>query len=397
MLDTFVRRDRRALWGTLSIAILLAIGMSLYAAAGSRERSLRQAGTEAQLAAQTQLAPMLTPEDMERPVKGDRAEVLQTQIEDEILAVGSFTSVRIYSDLGRILYDADPSVVTVRPTYVRDLVVDVANGTSTSQVREGVLQTYVPIWQEPNGHVAVVEMSQPFGPIAAEANRPWYLLAMVLGGLLAFSVMLFGLSVRAHDRVLSTAEVQLHPAFRAAEDARLRAEERATANETAFKDLQTQFRTTLDELKAMETRLQVTESQTTHSEGELGALRDQLRDTAERLHKAELDNNALRERLALRQSEFDDAKARLLQFQQAGPSEEVAELQRRVDVAERLATEMQTEVERLEAELDTTANSFHLAKLSEALREFDNDEDDLDEHPKVVFEARPAAAPGKAR
>ena len=397
MFDTFVRRDRRALWGTLSLIALIVIGVSLYAAADSREKSLQQAGTEARLAAQAQLVPMLGPEDLEKPVKGDQAKMLQAQIEDEILAPGPFTSVRIYSALGRILYDADPSVVTVKPTYLRDLVVNVANGTSTSQVREGVLQTYVPLWREPNGTVVVAEMSQPFGPIADEANQPWYQLMLVMGVVFAVSGVLYVFSVRARDRVISAAQVQLHPAFRAAEDGRVRAEQRATANETAFKDLQAQFRTTLDELKAMEAKLQVTESQTTSSEGELGALREQLRDTAERLHKAELDNNALRERLALRQSEFDDAKAKLLQLQQVGPTEEVDELQRRVDVAERLTTEMQGEIDRLEAELDRTANSFHMAKLSEALREFDNDEDDLDEHPKVVFDAHPGATPERVR
>jgi hypothetical protein len=61
---------------------------------------------------------------------------------------------------------------------------------------------------------------------------------------------------------------------------------------------------------------------------------------------------------------------------------------------------METEVERIEAELDYTANRFHMAKLTEALREFDNDEvdgDDMLEHPKVIFGTRQRVAPERAR
>ena len=53
----------------------------------------------------------------------------------------------------------------------------------------------------------------------------------------------------------------------------------------------------------------------THSEGEIEALRDQLRDTSERLQDG-LDGNALRERLALRQSELDEQKTRVHELEQ---------------------------------------------------------------------------------
>lgn len=396
MFGNLVRRERRPLWGSLTLIIVIAIGGTLYAAAGSRARLTKQAETEARLAAQTQLAPMLQPRDLMGTITGERAEALGAAIESEIVSSSPVETVRIYSELGRVMYDANPKVVAVKPTYLRELVYDVANGETTSEIRGDLLQTYVPIWTAPGGEVVVAEMTQPYGPISAEATGTWYRLALVLGLALVATAALFVLSIQATSRVPSIAVLQTHPAFRAAEDARAKAEQRATATEVALKDLQAQFRRTLDELKAMEAKVQMNETDTTHSEDELHVLRNQLRDTAERLHKAELDNNALRERLALRQSELDTHKSRVVALEQRTPGAEIEELRRRVDVAERRATEMETEVERIQAELDYTADRFHMVKLTEALREFDNDEpadeDDLYEHPKVIFTARTSKA-----
>lgn len=393
MFGNLVRRGRRALWGSLSLIIVIAIGGTLFAAAASRAKLTQQAETDAKLAAQTQLAPLLQPRDLMGPIAGERAKTLQAAIETEIVDPGPVDSVRIYSELGRILYDVDPKVVTVKPSYLRDLVYGVANGQAQSEVRGGVLETYVPLWTAPGGEVVVAEMSQAYGPISAEATGSWYRLALGLLAALLGSLVMFALSVRARAAEPSMAMVQTHPAFVAAVDARAKAEQRTAATEVALKDLQAQFRTTLDELKAMEAMVAMTDDLTNHSEDELQAVRDQLRDTAERLHKAELDNNALRERLALRQTDLDDHKARLMALEQRTPSVEIEDLRKRVDVAERRATEMQTEVERIQSELDSTSDRFHMAKLAEALREFTNDDDvviepdddDIYEHPKVIF------------
>ncbi len=392
MFGILVRRERRTLWGSLSLIIVIAIGGTLFAAAASRAKLTQQAETDAKLAAQTQLAPLLQPQDLTGPIAGDRAKALQAAIQTEIVGPGPVASVRIYSELGRILYDVDPKVVTVKPSYLRDVVYEVANGQARSEIRGGVLETYVPLWTAPGGEVAVAEMSQAYGPISAEATGPWYRLALGLLVALLGSLVLFALSVRARAVEPSMAMVQAHPAFVAALDARARAEQRTAATEVALKDLQAQFRTTLDELKAMEEMVAMTDDLTNHSEDELQAVRDQLRDTAERLHKAELDNNALRERLALRQSDLDDHKARLMSLEQRTPGAEIEDLRKRVDVAERRATEMQTEVERIQSELDSTSDRFHMVKLAEALREFTEDadvvieaEDDIYEHPKVIF------------
>lgn len=389
------RRERRAVWGSLTLIIVIAIGGTLTAAASSRTRLTERAATDARLIAQTQLAPLLTARDLEGPITGERARELGEAIRAEIIATGPIEKIRLYSRLGRILYDADPQLVTVRPSFVRDLIYRVATGRAESIVREGHLLTYVPLWTSPGGTVVVAEMSQPYGPIEAEATGLWYRIALGLGIALLATAALFVRAVRARDRAISLVEVRAHPEFVAAEDARARAEQRAAAAEAALTDVRRQLRAALDEISTMERTMEMLE-QEDRSE-EVRSLRDQLRDTAERLHAVERDNAALRERLALRQRELDEHKARLLQLEARTPSAEVEELRRSLEAAERRATELESEVERLEAELDATAGSLHLAKLSEALREIDNDETlvELDEgaadRPTVIFAVdRPA-------
>lgn len=383
------RRERRAVWGSLTLIIVIAIGGTLAAAASSRTRLTERAATDARLAAQTQLAPLLTARDLEGPITGERARELSEAIRAEIIATGPIEKIRLYSKLGRILYDADPQVVTVRPSFVRDLIYRVATGRAESIVREGHLLTYVPLWTSPGGTVVVAEMSQPYGPIEAEATGVWHRIALGLGAALLATAALFVRAIRTRDRAISLVEVRAHPEFVAAEDARARAEQRAAAAEAALTDVRRQLRAALDEISTMERAMEMLD-QDDRSE-EVRSLRDQLRDTAERLHAVERDNAALRERLALRQRELDEHRARLLQLETRTPSAEVEELRRSLEAAERRATELESEVERLEAELDATAGSLHLAKLSEALREIDNDETlvELDEGaaegPTVVF------------
>ena len=87
-------------------------------------------------------------------------------------------------------------------------------------------------------------------------------------------------------------------------------------------------------------------------------------------------------------TELDDVRGRLRTLRRSDT--EMDELRSRIDTAERRAAEMEHEVERLESELDYTQSRFHLTKLTEALRELDNDvvieeDDDLYDHPRVTI------------
>jgi chromosome segregation ATPase len=110
---------------------------------------------------------------------------------------------------------------------------------------------------------------------------------------------------------------------------------------------------------------------------EIAALRAQVTETAERLHKAELDNNAMRERMALRQQELEEARR---QAEISRPTDdEIDELTLRLDTAEQAAAALERELARVEAELDHTKSTLHMTKLSEALRDLDDEDEDGDE------------------
>jgi hypothetical protein len=412
MVGSLARRQRRSLWATLTFIVAVGIGLSLYAATTTRAQVTTDAEREARLIAQTRLAPMLQPKDLEAPIEGDRAASLDTAIKGSITGVGPIDGVTIYSSLGRVLYDTDRSLIDTRPASLTDFLFKVANTSTQSQIRGGELQTYVPVWLNPGGTTVVVAMSQPFAAIATGADAPWYRLAIGLGVLCLAMATLFGLTLR--DRAPEPVAVPtvytgtnttprektqkgtaapgtplyLQAGFQELEEQRQVAMNRAEAAEGNYRGLQQQFKLTLEELKRAEARFAKMDERTSTTDGNLQALRDQLRDTSERLHKAEIDNNAMRERLALRNTQLEEINGKLLAMRRSDA--ELNELRIRVTTAERRAAEMEHEVERIETELDDTASRFHLTKLSEALREMDNEviveeDDELYIHPRLII------------
>ena len=423
MLGSLVKRERRPLWGVLSFVLLAAIGASMFLGARARSEATTAAAKDAELIAQTQLAPLLMPRDLMAPIVGSRATELTQGIDDTITSVSSVARVRIYSSMGRILYADDPKIVGTRPSYLKNTTLEVADGDTTSATHSGLLQTYVPIWLNPEGTVVVAEMSQAYGPIASEASSPWTLITLACGVLLLGAFAMVVVTTIAQPTMVPAqvstqrapvrqpkelaapapdAPIYQQAGFRVVEEQRLAAEARAKAAEENFRSVQQQLKVTLAQMKDLEGRLSMQESQTSTTDGELQALRDQLRDTAERLHKAELDNNQLRERMALRQRELEEARHQVATIRADGG--DVEELKQRLVAAEHRAGELSRETQRLESELDHTKSKFHMSKLSEALREFDNDEeieidvdeDDLFEHP-VIIRSNHLASPGKVR
>lgn len=409
------RRGRRAFWAVSSLVAAVGIGLALWAAAQARAEARAEASRAARILAQTELAPLLRLRDLTSPIVGERATVLGAEIGRSITSAGPIDEVRIYSSVGRILYAKDPDVVGTRPSFLRSYMSEVAGGQARSWIRGGLLQTHVPIWLTPGGTVVVAEMSQPFGPIAAEANGPWYGLALGLGVVLLGTVTMAFRTARMpapapipvkvsrpaptrragrERRPPADAPVYEQPGFRDLEERRQEAERRAATAEENVQGIQKQLHEALIRIKEMEAKLTMAETQTTQHDGELQALRDQLRETASRLHQAELDNNALRERLALRQHELEEA------MRGATTAENAEALRERLAAAELRVVELTEAMGRLEAELDYTRSRFHLTMLTEALREFDNDDIQIEEgngHQEPLIVRRSSLQPGKVR
>jgi hypothetical protein len=406
MLRSLARRERRPLWAAFSFILAVGVGLSLWAATQSRTGATREATSQVRLIAQTELAPILQPRDLMAPIVGERASELAAAIDASITSGGPITEVRIYSSIGRILYAEDSEIVGTRPSYIREITSDVVSGHARSTVRGGLLQTYVPIWLNPGGTVAVAELSQPYGPIAATRSGEWHRLALICAGLLLGSLAMVSVTTRASAGMPAPVKASEHAVprggrrekpertsgteaplyqqqgFRAIEEQRRDAERRAEAAEQNFRGVQTQLQAALAKVKDLEGRAAVSDTQGSMQGSELKSLQDQLRKTSERLEKAELDNAAMRERMTLRQREFDGMRQQVETVRDAGPVAE--ELRTRLEDAERRAAEMARQIEQLEAELDSTKSSFHMTKLSEALREFDKADDEVqpDEHDK---------------
>jgi hypothetical protein len=406
MLRSLARRERRPLWGALSIILLLGVGLTLFAATQSRNGATREATSQVRLIAQTELAPLLQPRDLMAPIVGERASELASAIDASITSDGPITQVRIYSSVGRVLYAEDTEIVGSRPSYIREITSDVVSGHARSTVRGGLLQTYVPIWLNPGGTIAVAELSQPYGTVAATRSGEWHRLALICAGLLLGSLVMVVMTTRAPARIPALVKASEHPAprgvrrdksertpgpekplyqqegFRAIEEQRRDAQRRAEAAEQNFRGVQAQLQAALAKVKDLEGRAAVSDTQGSMQGSELKSMQDELRKTSERLERAELDNAALRERMTLRQQELDGMRQQVETVRDAGPAAQ--QLQTRLEDAERRAAEMARQIELLEAELDSTKSSFHMTKLSEALREFDTAEDEVqsEEHDK---------------
>jgi hypothetical protein len=340
MLGTVARRERRPLWGTFALIFAVALGMCVWAAANARSEAKAKAEADAELAAKTELATLLQPRDLANPITGERAADLASAIDANITSVSPVVDVRIFSPLGRILYAEDPKFVGTRPSYLRNLTFEVSSGDTQSVVRDGLLQTYVPIWLSSGGDVAVAELSQPVGPLVSEATAGWSKLAILAGVLMLGCLAMVVVSSRAGTSSSSSAQlytaavprrlprdgepiafdspVYEQPGFRAIEEQRQEAERRASAVEENFRAVQKRLKEAQAQVKELEGQLAMNEARTGTNDGEMTALREQLRETSERLHQAELDNGAVRERMSLRQQELDEARRILSELRSGG-------------------------------------------------------------------------------
>lgn len=191
----------------------------------------------------------------------------------------------------------------------------------------------------------------------------------------------------------------LQPGFRAIEEQRQEAERRAAAVEENFRAVQKRLKEALAQVKELDARLSMNEAQNGTNDGEIAALRDQLRETSERLHKAELDNNALRERMSLRQQELDEARRMISEMRTGGQDA----LRARLEAADRRAGEMELELGRLASEL-TTSSSRLQTSTTRAVHELEGgdeleieQEDDVFEHPVIIRNATNESSPQRVR
>ena len=409
MVGSLARRHRRPLWGWLAFLLVIAIAVSMYNASRAKDTAIAEAAIDAKLTAQTELATLLEPNDLEAPVFDERATELTGLIDGQITSVSRIDEVRIFSAIGRILYADDPTIVGTRPSYLRELTFEVANGEAQTHVRGTMLQTFVPIWISPDGTVAVAEMSQALAPITSAATARWISIALICGVLLLGAVVMIIVTSLAQPSERSSMPVQVYapasvpsgasanpepaavgteaplnqqPGFREIDELRRTAETRARASEQELRSVRVQLKDALAHVALLEEELTVQGT----GQQDCDALRDRFRETSERLNLIEMENTALRERLHLREQELEEARARLRSSQSVPTG--VNELRQRLEGAEERASQMAREMKRIETELDDTTTRFHMSRLTDALREAGHVDGETEEQdsPSIVVD-----------
>jgi hypothetical protein len=173
-------RGRRSLHAVLVVLLVgAAIGAFVYSSSAEKA-AMRDAAKRARLAAQIKLASVVGERDLEEPADGGRYTTLHDAIAHVMPA--EIDAVTLWSPTGRILYHDDQARIGTRPTYPREFLGDVARGSTETKVEAGLLKTFVPVWVEPGGTIAVAQLDQQLGPIRASATL-WRTAAGVLGAL----------------------------------------------------------------------------------------------------------------------------------------------------------------------------------------------------------------------
>jgi hypothetical protein len=187
-LGSGVRRRRRLLWAILSV--LFAVGFAVSATMVGSDRnaaldSVAERGREeAQLATAT-----LTGKQLSKPITGSSYDKLASKIWKSVSSDGSISGVTIWSSKGRILFSLNESLVGSTPVEMRSLITGIANGSGSTRVVAGTVQTFTPI-----SKAAIVQVDQPYAAVEAQTGDLWSVIRMGSAAGLAVSLLLLGLT-----------------------------------------------------------------------------------------------------------------------------------------------------------------------------------------------------------
>jgi hypothetical protein len=191
MLRSVVGRRRRSLWAILSC--LFAVGFAASAfmvhSEGNQplESVVERARDEAQLATAN-----LTGRQLTRPITGPTYDRVAAKIWKSVSSEGSIAGVTIWSSRGRIIFSLNESRVGNTPPEMRSLITEIANGSDSTRVLEGTVQSFTRISKA--GSVAIVQVDQPAALVEAQTGGPWSTVRLGSAVGLVVSVLLLGLT-----------------------------------------------------------------------------------------------------------------------------------------------------------------------------------------------------------
>jgi hypothetical protein len=193
MFGSAVGRKRRSLWAILSFLFAIGFVVSAFMVRSDRNEALdsvvERARDEAQLVTAT-----LTGKQLTRPITGTSYDRVAAKIWKSVSSKGSIAGVTIWSSRGRILFSLNESRVGNTPADMRSLITGIANGSDSTRVLDGTVQTFTRVSKGTDGPVAIVEVDQPFALVEAQSGGLWSTLRLGSAVGLVVSLLLLGLT-----------------------------------------------------------------------------------------------------------------------------------------------------------------------------------------------------------
>ena len=201
---------------------LVGVGIAATRSGDLRARSEDAAAVRAKLIAESVIAPLLTPSDLEGPIRGERYEHLDAVMREVLTPEAGVERIKIWSRDGTVLFSNDRDQVGLEPEPEEDLLeafegelaseisdLEEPENASEQLLADELFETYVPVRVTGAEIDAVIEVYQDYSAIQGEIERLNDTLKITLGiGLLALYVLLLPVMVGA-TRTLRRQNVQL--------------------------------------------------------------------------------------------------------------------------------------------------------------------------------------------
>lgn len=200
---------------SLAVFVLIGVGIAALRAGDLRGRSEAAATVRAELIAESVIAPLLRPADLDGPIRGARYRELDRAVHEFAMEEAGVERIKIWSPRGMVVFSNDPKQVGLTPEVEEDLHeafegevaseisdLDEPENASERLLADQLFETYVPVklnGDDETDHVdAVIEVYQDYSSIQVEIDRLHDILTVSLGiGLLALYVLLLPLMVGA--------------------------------------------------------------------------------------------------------------------------------------------------------------------------------------------------------
>jgi signal transduction histidine kinase len=187
---------------------LIGIGIGALRAGDLRSRSEQAATVRAELIAESVVAPLLVPADLEAPIRGARFQALDRAIHEFAMEDAGVKRVKVWNTDGMVVFSNDPEQVGGQPEMEEDLLeafegqvaseisdLDEPENASERALADQLFETYVPVNltddTESDEVTAVIEVYQDYSAIQFEIDHLNDTLKISLGiGLLVLYVLL---------------------------------------------------------------------------------------------------------------------------------------------------------------------------------------------------------------